>query len=40
MNGVLGGRPAAEHDRRDPDQVHAMRPVERTHLVRRARLAD
>jgi hypothetical protein len=33
VHGILGGSPAAEHDRGDPDHVHAMRAVERGHLV-------
>jgi hypothetical protein len=39
VHGVFSGRPAAEHDRSDPDQVHAVRAIEHGDLVGRGRRA-
>jgi hypothetical protein len=33
VHGVLCAGPAAEHDRSDPDQIHAVHPVEQGDLL-------
>jgi hypothetical protein len=38
LHGVLGGGPAPQHDRGDPDQVHSVNPVKPGDLIRHCRL--